>query len=904
MKNGKNKLKNIRREKGNEGAADTLTILFNIEELRQLKNKHPDWVIVAGDKDKNPEGLGKGWKAKTQTMAEFESLINYCRDSTVEYWNFGMVTGLGNVNTIDFDWEFVYHLWVQRFGPRTNTLTFRTPNLGYRVLFCSTEKDNSNPYKKPLHTEFLNNGYAALGGYAIDTEGHKGQYVLVKNTVILEDNSLGADTRKFLAEILEKYDFLQYQCVFQTVNSKHILLEHNQRLALLAFMLSKGFNDAEIHNFFKTVYDSKGRDYQYSVTQAQIESGKDFKNRGGKPHPCVPKAQEDGRKSIALYEVFVCDPKTVCSRCKRHSVQAQKTANQEAKEAKMAAILDDLNSRYTFKTPTDLEDLHFYEDGIYKKAKHKLEKELEDNLGPKVYTYYIEEVLRHLERQSYVSREEFNKFTGVIPVQNGLLDLETQTLKPFNKEQIFTYKLNVTYDDTKKCPIWLKFLEEILPDPADRTLLQEIMGYTLFPGMPKHKIFWFYGIGRNGKGRVIATLEFIFGSEFCANIELKEFDGEHRFAVAQLYGCLINVSSEPDTKNALETALIKKLTGEDTLDAEVKIKQRRLKFKNMAKPFVLGNNFPPVKDTSLGFWDRVEILKFPNSFIGENQKDDIEKTWLCDPNEVSGILNWMLEGLHRISRNKDFSKSKTTAETMTEFKRASDPIGAWLDDNCVFGLDFYISRKASHDNYKLYCEDMNATPETDRKFYERLRNTPRVRDSNTKIKGETETRFWIGLCLKTDVERQKTLLEAKSKVKQTELGTDSTDSTGNGTSGKQNTEENISLREGEKSVENVESVANSRKANQSAIGESNVEYVQKNYTLKIKPISHGKIEKCWNCEGLESAWEIQLFLNGVLQGVSYNCNSCLKEHTIPDYKAQGAKFDVQSPEPTDREEAS
>jgi P4 family phage/plasmid primase-like protien len=786
-----------------------LPILFNIEEIRRFKNKYPDWVLVAGDRDKNPESLGKGWKVKTQTMAEFESLIAYCRDSTVEYWNFGMVTGLSNVNTIDFDWEFIYHLWVQKFGARTNTLTFRTPNLGYRVLFCSAEKDNSNPYKKPLHTEFLNNQYAALGGFAVNVEGHKGEYVLVKNTALLEENSLGADTRKFLAEISEKYDFLQYQCIFQTVNTKHIILEHNQRLALLAFMLSKGFNDSEIHNFFKTVYDSKGRDYEYSVTQSQIESGKDFKNRGGKPHPCIPKVQEDGRKSIALHEVFVCDPKTVCSRCKRHSAQAQKTANREAKEAKITEILDDLNSRYTFKTPTDLEDLHFYDDGIYKKAEYKLKKELEDKLGPTGYTYYIEEILRHLERQSYTSREEFNKFTGCIPVQNGLLDLETQTIKPFNKEQIFTYKLNVTFDVTKQCPKWLKFLVEILPEEADRTLLQEIMGYTLFPGMPKHKIFWFYGLGRNGKGRVIATLEFIFGLEFCANVELAEFDGEHRFAVAQLYGCLINVSSEPTTKYDLETQLLKKITGEDTLDAEVKNKQKRLKFKNMAKPFVLGNSFPPVKDTSIGFWDRVEILKFPNSFIGEKQKDDIEKTWLCDPDEVSGILTWMLEGLHRIIRNKDFSKSKTTTETMTEFKRASDPIGAWIDDNCVFGLDYYIPRRVSHDNYKLYCQDMNATPEADRKFYERLRNTPRIRDSETTIKGETEKRFWIGLCLKTDMERQKIILDIKTKTKQLELTTVTTETTGSGGSIKENIQSGISFKELDVSVVSVVSGVNS-----------------------------------------------------------------------------------------------
>ena len=134
-----------------------MTILFNVEEMRKFKRQNPSWVVVAGDKDKNPEALGKGWKKQTQTLEEFENLVKNCEDSKTEFWNYGMVTGLNNVNTIDFDWEFIYHLWTEKFGARVNTLTFRTPNLGYRILFCSTEKDNSNPYKKPLHTEFLNN---------------------------------------------------------------------------------------------------------------------------------------------------------------------------------------------------------------------------------------------------------------------------------------------------------------------------------------------------------------------------------------------------------------------------------------------------------------------------------------------------------------------------------------------------------------------------------------------------------------------------------------------------------------------------------------------------------------------------------------------------------------------------
>jgi hypothetical protein len=240
--------------------------------------------------------------------------------------------------------------------------------------------------------------------------------------------------------------------------------------------------------------------------------------------------------------------------------QTETTKNKEAREQQIAEILTQLKVLYTFKTPTDLKDLYYYEDGIYKPAESKIENLLEAQLGAKAYTYLISEIMGHLQRASYVDRKDFNKYDGYLPVENGLLNLKTMSLEPFSTEKIFTYKLNVTYNPEAQCPKWNQFLDQILPK-EDQPLLQEWLGYCMLPAMPKHKIMWFYGTGRNGKGRVIATIEHIVGTQNCSYLELKEFDGEHRFATAQLYGKLINVSSEPSTIKDLQTPLLKKSQG-------------------------------------------------------------------------------------------------------------------------------------------------------------------------------------------------------------------------------------------------------------------------------------------------------------------------------------------------------
>lgn len=407
------------------------------------------------------------------------------------------------------------------------------------------------------------------------------------------------------------------------------------------------------------------------------------------------------------------------------------------------ALLYLLNSQFTFKTPTDLEDIYYYDNGVYVFAEHKIKSLLESWLGAQATTHIINELLDHIRRSSYIERSEFNKFKGLIPVQNGLLDLTTQTLKPFNKEEIFTYKLNTSYNPESKCPKWIKFLSEIL-NPEDIPLLQEYLGYCLYPAMPYHVLMWLYGKGRNGKGRIMATLEAILGTKNCAHMNIEEFNGNQRFSVAELYGKMINISSEPSTTKSLQTPLLKKLTGEDVLDAEVKNKQRRLSFLNMAKFFVLGNRFPKIDDITIAFWDRVLLIPFPKSFLGKERRANIEREWLDDAEEVSGILNWMIEGLLRLSLNREFTKTSSTEETKLEFKRASDTVMSFIDEQCTYDRIQVYTREELYELYKEYCEAYGLIIEDEKLFNSKIKQTPKIKSRFKRIEGKN-ARVWLGL---------------------------------------------------------------------------------------------------------------------------------------------------------------
>ena len=359
--------------------------------------------------------------------------------------------------------------------------------------------------------------------------------------------------------------------------------------------------------------------------------------------------------------------------------------------------------------------------------------------------------------------------------KNGVFNFDKKKLRPFAPYPVFLNAFPVTYDPEAKCPHWLEFLYQILK-PEDISLLQEIMGYCSLPAMPFHKIFWFYGVGRNGKDRVIITLQTMLGKENCVQLPLSDFRESRRFSLCQLYGKLLNVSSEPQSKYPIQTNTLKKISGETTVYAELKNKNKRFEFVNIAKPIIVGNYFPRVEDNTIAFWDRVTVLEFPRSFTGKDRITNIERGWLENPDEKSGILNWMLEGLFRLQENREFTRSKSTEETKIEFMRVSDPFNAWLSDCCVFSVSERITREDAYQSYKDYSSEIGTAPDTRNSFYAKIRRTPKIRDYNTRSKNGFERGFQ-GIKLKendsslvadiSDVAGfyQNTLLETNKNIK-------------------------------------------------------------------------------------------------------------------------------------------
>jgi len=140
--------------------------------------------------------------------------------------SWGFICGRNGLLGIDFDWGWIYRLWVKAFAQRAETLTVKTPNGGYRPLFMADDPRTDDSFKDTLHCEFKGYGrFVVLEGEALKEDGTKGEYQLTKDLEIRRDDEILDDTLNWLKELSTRYEFLNYNCMKMQMQGKVLNLE-------------------------------------------------------------------------------------------------------------------------------------------------------------------------------------------------------------------------------------------------------------------------------------------------------------------------------------------------------------------------------------------------------------------------------------------------------------------------------------------------------------------------------------------------------------------------------------------------------------------------------------------------------------------------------------------------------
>lgn len=145
--------------------------------------------------------------------------------------------------------------------------------------------------------------------------------------------------------------------------------------------------------------------------------------------------------------------------------------------------------------------------------------------------------------------------------------------------------------------------------------------------------------------------------------------------IARLAGSRFVNISEPEKKITLDAALTKRLTGNDTITARY-LHENSFEFRPNFKIFINTNHRPNITDLTLFESGRIKIIPFDRHFE-ENEQDKDLKSTFAKPENMSGILNWMLEG-YKLFRSQGLAMPDSVVQATTDYQIFSDKMGQFL----------------------------------------------------------------------------------------------------------------------------------------------------------------------------------------------------------------------------------
>ena len=224
------------------------------------------------------------------------------------------------------------------------------------------------------------------------------------------------------------------------------------------------------------------------------------------------------------------------------------------------------------------------------------------------------------------------------------------------------------------------------------------------------------------------------GLENIASVALQDF--KQRFTAADLYGKRANICDDLSDKDVEQTGMFKKLTGESPVRGERKYKDA-FEFVNEAKMIFAANKLPRSKDNTEAYISRWIPIVFPNKFE-DGHADPHLKEKLTTPEELSGFLNWALEGLRRLRRNGGFSYYKPVREVREYLERLTDSVGAFTSECTDKDTNSEVPKTVLYEAYEKFCRGEGLVSEHYQVFCQRVLGRRSVSESrptrdNTRV---------------------------------------------------------------------------------------------------------------------------------------------------------------------------
>jgi putative DNA primase/helicase len=355
-----------------------------------------------------------------------------------------------------------------------------------------------------------------------------------------------------------------------------------------------------------------------------------------------------------------------------------------------------------------------------------------------------------------VRTEDLDRDPLLLNVQNGTLDLRTLKLRPHAAADLHTRIAGAPYEPDARCPVWLKFLDDIMD--ADLELiqfLQRAAGLCL-SGETKERCFFVpHGMGHNGKSTFLETQRDVLGGYAAAVPAAELMAARNRNGssptphLVNLPGARFATAVETEEGERLAVAQLKALTGgRDTIPIRG-LYGKSFSFRPQFKFWLATNHLPRITDPTASIWGRLYAIPFevqiPDPARGEEcdcegriKDPDLDRKLQA---ELPGILAWMVRGWQEY-RNGGLKPPSRVLDKTREYQRREDVVGRFIQEELEIAPEFHTRTAILASRLQSWCEEMGERL-TCRAVTDRLGKFPGV-----KAEKRDHARGWTGVGLR------------------------------------------------------------------------------------------------------------------------------------------------------------
>ncbi len=269
----------------------------------------------------------------------------------------------------------------------------------------------------------------------------------------------------------------------------------------------------------------------------------------------------------------------------------------------------------------------------------------------------------------------------------------------------FRWKLNHNYTPEATCPLFNKFLKEVIGEDEAIAVLQEFLGYVFLPHshLNLEVALWLVGSGSNGKSVLTSLLKYVFGEDNISYLNLPELnDGEKR---GMLKGKILNITQ--DASNRIDPSSYKTIVSGEKLIFRELYKGSSI-LKSVPKLIIATNELPRVNSGIDAFMRRVLLINFNKVIEKEDRDLDLGNKL---KGEIEGIFNFAIKGLQRLLMQKRFTHSAMIENAIMDYKGELDILDDFLQDLPIERLEArgseFITQNDLYRKVVEWCKQSN-----------------------------------------------------------------------------------------------------------------------------------------------------------------------------------------------------